>query len=72
MSRNKRAGSAVISTRTEHKATLESLEYLAKLGYEIRYVKVGRNGKPLIESLEEELNKGDVALACFTLVNKVS
>lgn len=69
MSRNKRAGNAVISTRTEHKATLECLEYLAKLGYEIRYVKVGRDGKPLIESLEEELGKGGVALACFTLVN---
>ena len=69
MSRNKRAGNAVISTRTEHKATLESLEYLAKLGYEIRYAKVGSDGKPLMESLEEELAKGDVALACFTLVN---
>ena len=69
MSRNKRAGNAVISTRTEHKATLESLEYLAKLGYEIRYVKVGSDGKPLMGSLEEELAKGDVALACFTLVN---
>ena len=69
MSRNKRAGNAVISTRTEHKATLECLEYLSKLGYEIRYVKVGSDGKPLMDSLEEELGKGDVALACFTLVN---
>ena len=69
MSRNKRAGNAVISTRTEHKATLECLEYLAKLGYEIRYVKVGADGKPVMESLEEELGKGGVALACFTLVN---
>ncbi len=69
MSRNKRAGNAVISTRTEHKATLECLEYLSKLGYEIRYVKVGADGKPLAESLEEELKKGGVALACFTLVN---
>ena len=69
MSRNKRAGNAVISTRTEHKATLECLEYLAKLGYEIRYVKVGSDGKPVAESLEEELKKGGVALACFTLVN---
>ena len=69
MSRNKRAGNAVISTRTEHKATLECLEYLAKLGYEIRYLKVGMDGKPTNESLEEELGKGDVALACFTLVN---
>ncbi len=69
MSRNKRAGNAVISTRTEHKATLECLEYLAKLGYEIRYVNVGPDGKPLSDSLEEELGKGGVALACFTLVN---
>ena len=69
MSRNKRAGNAVISTKTEHKATLECLEYLSKLGYEIRYLKVGMDGKPTIESLEEELGKGDVALACFTLVN---
>ena len=69
MSRNKRAGNAVISTRTEHKATLECLEYLAKNGYEIRYVKVGADGKPTAESLEEELGKGGVALACFTLVN---
>ncbi len=69
MSRNKRAGNAVISTRTEHKATLECLEYLAKLGYEIRYLKVGMDGKPTAESLEEELGKGGVALACFTLVN---
>ena len=69
MSRNKRAGNAVISTRTEHKATLECLEYLAKLDYEIRYLKVGMDGKPTAESLEEELGKGDVALACFTLVN---
>ena len=69
MSRNKRAGNAVISTKTEHKATLECLEYLAKLGYEIRYVKTGMDGKPVMESLEEELDKGDVALACFTLVN---
>lgn len=69
MSRNKRAGNAVISTKTEHKATLECLDYLSKLGYEIRCVKVGIDGKPLIESLEEELNKGGVALACFTLVN---
>lgn len=69
MSRNKRAGNAVISTRTEHKATLECLDHLAKLGFEIRYVKVGPDGKPLAESLEEELDKGGVALACFTLVN---
>ena len=53
MSRNKRAGNAVISTRTEHKATLESLEYLAGQGYEIRYVRTGTVGKPVMDSLLE-------------------
>ena len=69
ISHNKRAGNAVISTRTEHKATLECLEYLASQGYEIRYVRTGHDGKPLTDSLAEELGKGGVALACFTLVN---
>ena len=35
MHQNPRAGKKVISTKTEHKASLESLEKLAKEGYEI-------------------------------------
>ncbi len=69
LSRNKRAGSRVISTATEHKATLECLDLLKEQGYEIVYLPVNKEGKPDLNMLEEELGKGDVALLCFTYVN---
>lgn len=69
MSRNKRAGNTVVSTRTEHKATLECLAYLEKNGYNVIYLPVGKDGKPDLNALEDILAKGDCALMCFTLVN---
>ena len=69
MSRNKRAGNTIVSTRTEHKATLECLAYLEKNGYNVVYLPVMSNGKPNLSTLEEVLAKGDCALMCFTLVN---
>ena len=69
LSKNQRAGKKVISTKTEHKATLETLSKLEKQGYEVIYLPVDKAGKPDLEVLEEELTKGDVALMCFTHVN---
>ena len=69
MSRNKRAGNTIVSTRTEHKATLECLAYLEKNGYNVVYLPVMSDGKPDLSALEEVLAKGDCALMCFTLVN---
>jgi len=68
MSRNKRSGKKIISTRTEHKATLETLELLSDRGYEIVYLNVERDGKPDLSQLENELDD-DTALLCFTYVN---
>ncbi|MBR5358737.1 MAG: cysteine desulfurase [Clostridiales bacterium] len=69
MSRNKRAGNTVVSTRTEHKATLECLANLEKNGYNVVYLPVGSDGKPDLGALEDTLAAGDCALMCFTLVN---
>lgn len=69
MSRNKRAGNTIVSTRTEHKATLECLSYLEKNGYNVVYLPVSGDGKPDLAALEETLSSGDCALMCFTLVN---
>ncbi len=69
VSRNKRSGNKIISTRTEHKATLECLALLEKQGFEVIYLPVDKAGKPNLGLLEEELSKGGVALLCFTLVN---
>ncbi len=68
VSRNKRSGKTIISTRTEHKCTLETLEKLSKEGYEIKYVKVLKDGKPDLEELATLIDE-NTALMCFTHVN---
>lgn len=65
---NPRAGKTVISTRTEHKCTLETLALLEKLGYTVKYVKVNRDGKPDLDELRSLIDE-DTALLCFTHVN---
>ena len=67
LSRNKRTGNKVISTRTEHKATLEVLKLLGESGYDIVYVDCGRDGKPDLEQIKT--NMEGCALMCFTHVN---
>ncbi len=69
LSRNQRAGKRVISTRTEHKASLECLALLEKNGYDVCYLPVGSDGKPVMEALEKALTDEKTALLCFTLVN---
>ena len=69
LSRNQRAGKRVISTRTEHKASLECLALLEKNGYDVCYLPVGSDGKPVMEALEKALTEEKTALLCFTLVN---
>ena len=68
---NPRAGKKIISTRTEHKASLESLARLEKEGYEICYLPVLSDGKPDLDALEKELD-GNTALLAFTHVNNES
>lgn len=68
---NPRAGKKIISTRTEHKASLESLSRLEKEGYEICYIPVGLDGKPDLTALENALDE-NTALLTFTHVNNES
>ncbi|MBP5417671.1 MAG: cysteine desulfurase [Clostridiales bacterium] len=68
---NPRAGKKIISTKTEHKASLESLSRLEKEGYEICYLPVLSDGKPDLDALEKELD-GNTALLTFTHVNNES
>lgn len=69
LSRNKRAGNRIISTRTEHKASLECLSLLEKSGYDVVYLPVEKDGKPVLSELEKALSGEKTALLCFTLVN---
>lgn len=68
LSRNRRNGNVVISTKTEHKATLETLKRAEELGFTIKYVEVNKDGKPNLQMLEELIDDS-VTLMCFTHVN---
>lgn len=65
---NPRFGKHIISTRTEHKATLETLAYLEESGYEVTYLGVGKNGLPDLHQLEESI-RPDTSLISLTHVN---
>ena len=66
--RNKRNGRTIISTKTEHRATLSVLERLVNEGYTVKYINVDHNGKPILDELSSAID-GDTALLCFTHVN---
>lgn len=67
IARNKRSGNKIISTKTEHKATLEVLSLLEKQGYEVVYIKCGLDGKPDLDEVANHIE--GCALMCFTHVN---
>jgi cysteine desulfurase len=65
---NPRAGKHIISTATEHKATLEVLKHLEKSGYVVTYIPVSSSGIPDLEQLKHEIRQ-DTALITLTHVN---
>lgn len=65
---NPRAGKKIISTKTEHKASLESFTRLEKEGCEICYIPVDIHGQPDLAALEAAIDD-QTALLSFTHVN---
>lgn len=65
---NPRKGKHVISTRTEHKATLAVLDYLSNHGHEVTYIGVDSAGEPNWLEVESAI-RPDTALLTFTHVN---
>ena len=68
LSRNRRSGRTVITTKTEHRATLSVLEKLSSEGINVIYIDVDENGRPDLDMLKYSIT-GDTALLCFTHVN---
>ncbi|MCR5616859.1 MAG: cysteine desulfurase [Clostridiales bacterium] len=68
LSRNRRSGRTVITTKTEHRATLSVLEKLSSEGINVIYIDVDKNGCPDLDMLKNSIT-GDTALLCFTHVN---
>jgi len=69
LSHNKRAGKTIVSTKTEHRATLSCLEKLESEGCKVVYLPVDKTGRPTEEAVSNALSDGDCALLCLTYVN---
>ncbi len=61
-------GKTIITTKLEHSSILETVNYLEKNGYTIKYVKLDDNGLVDINNLKELLND-DVVLVSICEVN---
>ena len=61
-------GKTIITTKLEHSSILETVNYLEKNGYNIKYVKLDDNGLVDINNLKELLND-DVILVSICEVN---
>lgn len=61
-------GKHIIALSTEHKAVLDTLEFLALVGYEIELIPVNRDGMPNLEQLRSKI-RPDTILVCAMLAN---
>ena len=61
-------GKTIISTKLEHSSIIETLNYLEKTGYTIKYVKLDSNGQVDLNNLKELIND-DVIMVSICEVN---
>ena len=65
---NRHRGKHIITTAVEHSAVLEPCRWLAQQGYEITYLKPGRDGNITVEQVANALRE-DTVLVSMMLVN---
>lgn len=68
LEKNPEKGRHIITVKTEHKAVLNTCEYLETKGYEVTYLDVDRQGLISVQELEEAI-RNDTALISVMYVN---
>lgn len=66
--RNKSKGNHVITSKTEHKAILDSMSILKNRGFEITYLDVDQEGSVNLQELENSIT-AETSLVCLMLAN---
>ena len=61
-------GKTIITTKLEHSSVLETVNYLEKIGYMVKYVNIKENGQVDLDDLKDKLND-DVILVSISEVN---
>lgn len=68
---NKRAGNHIITTRIEHPSVYEPLAYLEEQGFRVTYLSVDRNGRILLEELEEAICSQTILVSIMYVNNEI-
>lgn len=70
-SANSRAGRHLITTRIEHPAIQQTMEYLESIGYDVTYLSVNKDGVIRLEELERELRSDTILVSIMHVNNEV-
>lgn len=70
-SANYRAGKHLITTKIEHPAVLQTMEYLKEQGFEITYLPVDRTGRIRLEDLERAIRRDTLLVSIMYVNNEV-
>lgn len=66
-----RAGRHLITTKVEHPAILQTMEYLESIGYEVTYLSVDKQGVIRLEELNEALRPDTILVSIMHVNNEV-
>lgn len=70
-SANSRAGRHLITTKVEHPAILQTMEYMASIGYEVTYLSVDEKGVICLEELERAIRPDTILVSIMHVNNEV-
>ena len=68
---NYRAGKHLITTKIEHPAVLQTMEYLKEQGFEITYLSVDRTGRIRLKDLERAIRRDTLLVSIMYVNNEV-
>ncbi len=68
---NYRAGKHLITTKIEHPAVLQTMEYLKEQGFEITYLPVDRTGRIRLKDLERAIRRDTLLVSIMYVNNEV-
>lgn len=68
---NYRAGKHLITTKIEHPAVLQTMEYLKEQGFEVTYLPVDRTGRIRLEDLERAIRRDTLLVSIMYVNNEV-
>ena len=68
---NSHQGNHIITVKTEHKAVLNTCEYLETKGYEVTYLDVDENGLISFKDLEDSIKEETILIAIMMVNNEI-